>query len=178
MAVESPSVLKSLDAIASSVALIEELLGPSETWGIGVRFWDGTSFGAEGAPATVVLRHPWSLRSMMWPPGDLAAGEAFVFGDVDVEGDLETVFEVLMPAMDSEWRQPRRLGRMMRLLLRLPAPPAQNDRRPTAASPSGAMHSQRRDRESVRYHYNVPTDFYSHWLDSRMQYSCGLLRAD
>jgi cyclopropane-fatty-acyl-phospholipid synthase len=172
MAVESPVALRSRDAVATSVALIEELLGPSTSWGVKVRFWDGTSLGAPDAPATVLLRYPWSLRSMLWPPGDLAAGEAFIFGDVDVEGDLEAVFEALMPALDSQWRQPRRLGRLMRLLLRLPAAPSRTNRE-GAASPSGALHSLRRDRESVQHHYNVPTDFYQHWLDSRMQYSCG-----
>jgi len=159
------------DAAAGTTALLSAVLGPPEGWGIGVRLWDGSRLGPHDAPATIVLRHSWSLRHMLWPPGDTAAGEAFVFGDVDVEGSLEAVFGALMPVLERE-RRPAHLLRLMRLVWRLPAPPTPPERR-HASAPTGAAHSKDRDREVVRHHYDLPVEFYRLWLDRRMQYSCG-----
>jgi len=165
------------DAVHDTTALLSELLGRPEGWGARVRFWDGSVLGPQDAPATVVLLHPWSLRSMLWPPSGLTAGEAFIFGEVDVEGDLESLLRALAPVRDLEWRQPRRFAHLMRLLLRLPAP-LSTPSHAHAASPSGSEHSKDRDRETVRHHYDLPTDFYRLWLDSRMQYSCGYFECD
>lgn len=36
----------------------------------------------------------------------------------------------------------------------------------------GNYHSRKRDREAVRFHYDMGNDFYRLWLDKRMVYSC------
>ena len=36
----------------------------------------------------------------------------------------------------------------------------------------GKVHSKDRDRLAIRYHYDLPADFYALWLDPRMVYSC------
>jgi cyclopropane-fatty-acyl-phospholipid synthase len=36
----------------------------------------------------------------------------------------------------------------------------------------GPLHSKDRDRLAIRYHYDLPSEFYALWLDSRMVYSC------
>lgn len=56
------------------------------------------------------------------------------------------------------------------LLLKLPArAPHNGDAAPRLEGP---LHSRRRDRDAVTYHYNQSNDFYSLWLDRRMLYSC------
>jgi hypothetical protein len=63
-----------------------------------VRLWDGTiwpknSQQSEQHPAfTLVLSHPGSLRSMFLPPTELTLGEAYIYGNFDVEGDLIAAF--------------------------------------------------------------------------------------
>jgi cyclopropane-fatty-acyl-phospholipid synthase len=63
-----------------------------------VRLWDGTiwpknSQQSEQHPAfTMVLSHPGSLRSIFLPPTELTLGEAYIYGDFDVEGDLIAAF--------------------------------------------------------------------------------------
>jgi cyclopropane-fatty-acyl-phospholipid synthase len=174
VALTSASTERERRAVAESLALLEELLGPSEGWKIAVRFWDESQSGPQDAPAVVVLNHPWTLRSMLWPPDELALGEAFIFGDVDVVGDLEAVLEALMPLAELEWRQPRVFARLLTHLLRLPAPPSKAEERDgVAATSHGYMHSKDRDRQSVTHHYDVSNRFYQLWLDERMQYSCG-----
>ena len=164
---------KQRTAVDDTVALAQEVFGPPDSWGVAMRLWDGTRVGRPNAPATIVLRHPWTLRGMLWPPDSRTLGEAFIFGDVDVEGDLEAVLAAFWPVVDSgEWRRLRKGARLLRLLRRLPAPPPRAGR-VHAAAPIGETHSIDRDRESVRFHYDVSNDFYRLWLDRRMQYSCG-----
>ena len=38
------------------------------------------------------------------------------------------------------------------------------------------MHSRGRDRDAVRYHYDVSNDFYRLWLDKEMVYSCAYFK--
>ena len=42
---------------------------------------------AQGGPA-VVLRSPQALRRLLWHPGELGLAQAYVTGELDVEGDL------------------------------------------------------------------------------------------
>ena len=52
---------------------------------IGFRFWDGTTLGPSDAKATVVLRSPMALRRILYAPGELGFGRAYVAGELDVE---------------------------------------------------------------------------------------------
>jgi len=42
----------------------------------------------------------------------------------------------------------------------------------------GRRHEKLRDKEAVRFHYDVPVEFYRLWLDSRLMYSCGYYQND
>ena len=50
--------------------------------------WDGSVAGPDGAPA-VRLNTPAVLRRLLWHPGELGAAQAYVTGEIDVEGDLD-----------------------------------------------------------------------------------------
>ena len=52
-----------------------------------VRAWDGSEAGPAGAPV-LVLRSRQALRRIMWHPGELGIAQAYVTGELDVEGDL------------------------------------------------------------------------------------------
>jgi cyclopropane-fatty-acyl-phospholipid synthase len=55
------------------------------------RLWDGSAVevGAPGAKSfAVVLRSPAVLRRLLRRPSPLRFGEAFIAGDLDIEGDL------------------------------------------------------------------------------------------
>lgn len=134
-----------------------------------VRLWDGSVLPAAGQPRfTLVLTHPGALRRMLFPPGDLTLGEAFLRGDFEIEGDLEAAVSTIVAAATRA-----RLGWVMASLrtLRLPktSGPFPVPRRATLA---GRLHSLARDRSAVAHHYNVGNDFYGLWLDQRMVYSC------
>jgi cyclopropane-fatty-acyl-phospholipid synthase len=137
-----------------------------------VRRWDGVELGPADAGWRLVLRHPWSMRSMLLPPTDLRAGEAYVFGDIDVEGSMVAAMRAVVGLRDLDWPLGDKLSLAWRLW-RLPRPPrARPERDGRAADLSGGVHTRGRDAEAVRFHYDVGNDFYRLVLDRGLVYSC------
>ncbi|MYQ44963.1 SAM-dependent methyltransferase, partial [Streptomyces sp. SID4985] len=52
-----------------------------------LRAWDGSETGPPGTPV-VVVRSRRALRRLLWQPGELGLAQAYVTGEIDVEGDL------------------------------------------------------------------------------------------
>lgn len=146
------------------------LFGPPEKRSFGVRLWNGHQEGPDRPAATFVFRRAGALRRMLLPPSDLSMAEGYLFGDFDIEGDIEFLLSGLVP-LASRLLNPAVWLSLLPLLLGLPtndAPP-----RPTrAAAHEGEVHSEERDASSIRYHYDVGNDFYALWLDKQMVYSC------
>lgn len=141
-----------------------------------VRFWDSSELSVGHKPRfKLLLRHPRALRNMFTSPSELAMGEAFVRGDFDVEGDLETAFELadLLTCRDYSVMEKLRLGE---LLAELHGGKPQEDVF-SGAELHGALHSKERDRRAVRYHYDVSNEFYELWLDRALVYSCAYFRS-
>ena len=147
-----------------------------------LRAWDGSEAGPVDAPL-VVLRSPDAVRRMLWRPGELGAAQAYVTGELDVEGDLgaalEHVFTVGRERGLSGGRPtPSALLRALRTVAgigalgRPPAPPA------TQARVRGRLHSRLRDREAISHHYDLSNDFYALLLDETMAYSSGYWTSD
>ena len=136
-----------------------------------VRLWDGTTWRAVQQPRfTLVLKHPGALRAMFSRPSELTLGEAYIYNDFDIEGDIEAAFEFADYLLEQE----HSLGKSLDLAKRLSKLPvnsgAHKNRRPTNFS--GSVHSRDRDRQAITYHYDLPAEFYALWLDRRMVYSC------
>ncbi len=160
------------DALAP---LLHRLLGPDPP--VALRCWDGSSLGSADAACTIVVRSPDALRHLLWAPGELGLGRAYVAGLLDLEGDVFA----LLAARDRLGRPDehvevglrrrdlplvaataRRLGALGR-----PLPPP-----PEEARLSGRRHSRARDRAAVTHHYDVGNDFYRLVLGPSFTYSC------
>lgn len=136
-----------------------------------VRLWDGTTWGARQQPRfTLVLKHPGTLRAMFLSPSELALGEAYIYDDFDIEGDIEAAFDLAEYLLG----QKPSLGKRLDLSERLHKLPAVGHPRTGLRTSGwwGAVHSKERDRQVISYHYDLPTEFYALWLDPRMVYSC------
>lgn len=160
-----------------TISLLGELFKGEALQQVGVRLWEGTRWPDDAPrPATIVLKHSGALRSMFIPGTELSLGEAYLYDDFDVEGDLEAVFglaDELARDMDGVLVKIRAARSLLKL-------PAQARRRPVRRGPAqlnGKIHSIERDRRAVTYHYDVSNDFYSLWLDRRMVYSCAYFTA-
>lgn len=154
-----------------TLQLLGKLFSGKSAQNVGVRLWDGTRWpDAQSRPATLVLNHPGALRSMFLPGTQVGLGEAYLYDDFDVEGDLEAVF-----GLAAELAQDA-VGVITKLraawdLLKLPPGTRHETGRRGPAKLKGRSHSVERDRRAVTYHYDVSNDFYSLWLDRRMVYS-------
>ncbi|MFE2941618.1 class I SAM-dependent methyltransferase [Streptomyces sp. NPDC059255] len=156
-------------------ALVEQLLGGRLP--LRLRAWDGSVAGPEGAPV-VVIRSRRALRRLVWQPDELGLAQAYITGELEVEGDLADGLRVLWGAVRDRGLRPPRLtvgdrARAVRTALRLgavgvrpPAPAAQ-------ARLTGSPHSRARDRAAISHHYDLSNDFYALLLDETMAYSCG-----
>lgn len=161
--------------IRNSLLFFQNLFGNYHPREFAVRLWDGTTWEAEpGRPTrfTLVIRHPGAIRRMFWRPNEVTLGEAFLRDDFDVEGEIEGIFPLRDHLSDPRVSLSRWLG-CARLLLTLPYNGNGSGARLQAAKLNGRCHSKERDRQAIRYHYDVSNDFFALWLDRRMVYSCG-----
>ena len=104
-----------------------------------------------------------------------ASAEAYVSGDIDLDGDL---FDLVVAFCDAkpEVADPRRAWRMLPTAVLAakrvgalggPLPPP-----PEEARLRGWRHSLRRDARAIGHHYDVGNDFYRLVLGPVMTYSC------
>ncbi len=162
-------------AIQTTLSLLQDFFGSAEVPAFAVRLWEGTVWQSkpeadEPPRFTLVLQHPGALRKMFLPPSELNLGEAYIYNDFDIEGDIEAVFPVADQIMDERWGKMAQV-RYGKRLLSLPrtGQPRPGD---SGARLRGALHSKERDKQAISYHYNRSNDFYALWLDQHMVYSC------
>lgn len=163
--------------VRAAVGVLDEVFrdyGPPD---FAVRLWDGQTWPASPPREprfTILFHRPGALRRMLRSRGDLQLCEAFLRGDVSVDGDVAGLI-VLRDYLEDLRLTPRRLARLAWLWLRLPgddrAQPVATVRPP--ARLSGQRHSIDRDRQAITFHYDLSNEFYATWLDRRMVYSCG-----
>ncbi|MDJ0954012.1 MAG: cyclopropane-fatty-acyl-phospholipid synthase family protein [Acidimicrobiia bacterium] len=133
-----------------------------------IRAWTGEVWGPADAAATIVLNKPGGLRSMLLPPNDLSAAEAYIYEDVDFEGDLYQLLRFAAELSEGK-RSVVATARLLRLLRQLP----EDSNRTQADQPqfTGLRHSKRRDRAAVTHHYDTGNNFFSQFLDPQLVYS-------
>lgn len=158
--------------VENTLKLLDDVFGDVRPRDFAFRLWEGTTWGPQqGSDArfTVVLGHPGSLRAMFVPPTDLNLGEAYIYDDFDIQGDIEAVAE-LGERLDVLGGAAS-LVRYGTQLLKLPSGGPTHEGRQGALL-RGRAHTKQRDTAAIRYHYDVSNDFYSLWLDRNMVYSC------
>jgi cyclopropane-fatty-acyl-phospholipid synthase len=152
--------------------LAERLLGSPLP--IRVEAWDGSGVGPADAPR-IVVRSPEALRRILWAPGELGVGRAYVAGDLDAASDIFDILEAFAGheglararVTPTEIVQLLRAVKAVGALGRAPEPPPEEVRRL-----HGRLHSRSRDRSAISHHYDVGNDFYEHVLGPSMVYSC------
>jgi cyclopropane-fatty-acyl-phospholipid synthase len=156
--------------------VVEDLFGSPDGRRFAVRYWDGTTEDAAGnAVFTLVVKRPGAFRRMLLPPSELSIVEAYLFGDIDIEGDIEGAADL----GDVAARRVSSAGAASHLLRDVLSLPTDNARvgatRAHVARKMfrfGREHTEHRDQEAVRFHYDVGNEFYALWLDRQMVYSC------
>lgn len=117
---------------------------------------DGNEYRiGEGEPAfTVIFRKRIPVAELM-KSTSLALGEAYMNGDLEIEGNLYEALDHFLGQMGKFSTDKHALKKLL--------------------FSSASKKSQRKE---VRSHYDIGNDFYKLWLDETMSYSCGYFMHD
>lgn len=121
---------------------------------IDVVLWNGEQVaGSQVAPvARVRIRDRKALYKLLTHL-DLHFGDLYAVGRIEVEGSLVTFLEIASRATHNT----SQIG-FLKQLTRVFTGPRHN----TLAG----------SRSNIHHHYDISNDFYEHWLDKEMQYTC------
>lgn len=137
-----------------------------------IGLWDGSEVNSGAhTRCSLSFRHPAALRELLLKRDLLKLAEAYLGGDIEVEGDIESLFDIVPWLQDLQLPLRQKL-RMLTGALRLSA---DNERRDLRQEQAGRP-ARRNCRQSISHHYDVSNDFYKLWLDPQMIYSCAYFR--
>ncbi len=109
----------------------------------------------EGEPAfSVAFRHIPKVKELLTSTS-LALGEAYMDGDIQVEGELYPTLRCFMGQMGKFSTDTKALGKLM-----------------------FSSVSKRNQKKEVCSHYDIGNDFYRLWLDETLSYSCGYFKRE
>lgn len=121
-----------------------------------LKFWDGEEIvvGKEEPKFKIILKKKLSKKDLL-ASTSLAFGEAYMNGDIEIEGDMFIVFDELLKCMDKFSTNFNSLTKIF-----------------------GGSTSMKKQKEEVKSHYDIGNDFYKIWLDDTLSYSCAYFKED
>ena len=119
-----------------------------------IKFWDGDEIkiGKDEPLFKIILNKPIPKKDLITST-TLAFGEAYMDGNLEVEGDLLLMLNTVLKYKDKFYINFKELTNIFSNLT-----------------------SAKKQKEEVTYHYDIGNDFYRLWLDDTMSYSCGYFR--
>lgn len=121
-----------------------------------VKLWDGEiiKVGDEEPEFKVIIKEPISEKYLLTSTS-LTLGEAYMDGNIEVEGDLYYALDKLLSVIDTF--------------------STQIDKLPSIFKTKKNKSNQKKE---VCSHYDLGNDFYSKWLDETMSYSCAYFKKE
>ncbi|MCX2724380.1 SAM-dependent methyltransferase [Roseibium salinum] len=153
---------------------VHEALGPEFAFELA----DGTVIPSAASPDGMRLFiSDAALPRLLRAPGLRTVIELYAAGDIDPRGGTIFDFADKRPKVKGKALL-RKLNKRLLLgsawkLLRAPRGLAPAGEAPDAAAPNAASGSAKAD---IAFHYDVSNDFYRHFLDPEMLYTCGYFR--
>jgi len=163
--------LKNDDAVDPRWQRLErQLSNASLPAGIALRLWDGfeINIGGEKPVCTLQVNTRAGLRAILFRSDSLKLGEAYIYGDYDVIGNLRDIFPIADQLIGRKISLPDRLRAGWSLL----RSSARAGTRKHAAKLTGDRDSRARMRKAISHHYDLPVEFWRLWLDPQLVYSC------
>lgn len=119
-----------------------------------VKFWDGdeVKVGENGPLFKIILKKPIPKKDIITST-TLAFGEAYMNGDLEVEGDFLLMLNTVLKYKDKFTTDFKGLPKIFSNLT-----------------------STKKQKEEVTYHYDIGNDFYKLWLDDTLSYSCAYFK--
>lgn len=107
----------------------------------------------QGPPLFTVTFHKEIPLSALTTSTSLALGEAYMEGDLEIEGDLYFALDHFLGQMGKFQTDESALKKLIH-----------------------SSTEKKNQRKEVQSHYDIGNDFYKLWLDETMSYSCGYFR--
>lgn len=119
-----------------------------------VKFWDGdeVKVGENEPLFKIILKKPIPKKEIL-KSTTLAFGEAYMNGDLEVEGDFLLMLNTVLKYKEKFTTDFRGLPKIFSNLT-----------------------STKKQKEEVTYHYDIGNDFYKLWLDDTLSYSCAYFK--
>ena len=157
---------------AQIAPVFARVVGPESR--VAVKAYDGSTTNPLHAVGRLVIRDPRALRCIATAPSDLGLARAYVWGYLDVEGDLfATLAALTRPDIGTlTWRERREVLRRLGPWILIPTPPPPEEVRPGLGW--GLRHSRGRDSRAISHHYDVSNRFYELILGPTMAYTCAV----
>ena len=121
---------------------------------IEVTYWSGETekYGSGETKAHITFNKKFSLSDLAGEP-TLVLGEAYMNGDIEIEGSLQAL-------ISSAYRQKESFVM------------DQSGLKGAIAKRLMGSHDKKTSRADIHSHYDIGNDFYKKWLDPTMTYSC------
>lgn len=137
-----------------------------------IRLWDGIElYRGPNTRCALVFKRPGVLRELLLKHDLVKMGEAYINGEIDIEGESEAVLELAPRFQKLDLPLHRKFQLLIRAL-RLPSA-VERDAAKQKRAQRSAHHNSR---ASISHHYDVSNNFYRLWLDPQMVYSCAYFR--
>ncbi len=168
--------------VARARAVLDMVFGKPSDRSFDIALWDGTVSPGTGkghSDFSIAIKRRGALRRMLLPPSELSIVEAFISGDVEIEGSLEGA----MGLTDSIGRRIQSLGGIARLIPKVLLLPSDDDPEVETSRYSRSLkllkpRARRSEAAEIQFHYDVGNDFYALWLDPRMLYTCAYFHSE
>ena len=119
-----------------------------------VKFWDGDEVKVgENEPLFKIILKKTIPKKDILTSTTLAFGEAYMNGDLEVEGDFLLMLNTVLKYKDKFTTDFKGLPKIFSNLT-----------------------STKKQKEEVTYHYDIGNDFYKLWLDDTLSYSCAYFK--
>lgn len=106
-------------------------------------------------PAFTVIFHKIPNAGELLTSTSIALGEAYMHGDIEIEGDLYDALYNFMGQMGKFSTDRKSLKKLI-----------------------FTSNTKQNQKKEVSSHYDIGNDFYKLWLDETMSYSCGYFKSD
>lgn len=139
--------------------LIRQLLNIVDDESLSVTYWDGTTekFGNGNSSCRIILHKQPDLKILLTDPV-MALGEAYMDGDIEVEGSFCEIIKLAMLNNNSFLQKRPLIRNVLRSWQR-----------------SNSLNKQKQE---VQYHYDLGNDFFDLWLDETKSYSCAYFHSE
>lgn len=111
----------------------------------------------EGEPTFTVKFNKSIPVSELMTSTSIALGEAYMNGDLEIEGDLYEALDHFLGQMGKFSTDQKALKKLIF----------------TSSGKKNQESGKKNQEKEVRSHYDIGNDFYKLWLDETMSYSCG-----